>query len=134
MTYHEHLAYLQQVSDLVESHSKPLAARLGFIAKKICAKHTVHISGLDAPKLRKCKACYAPITVDDIKFQDKQLLVKCSLCGIQRRYGQKISSRKSTRRTKEEKKPKRRRRKKKERRNRKGQSHGSSQALVSSIQ
>lgn len=81
-----HLAYLQQVSDLLEERHQPLAARLGFIASKISAKHLVHVNGADTPKLRRCKACQAPITCDDIRSAKKKIFVKCSLCGLERHY------------------------------------------------
>lgn len=81
-----HLAYLQQVSDLLEDQHKPLAARLGFIASKISSKHLVHVNGADPPKLRRCKACQAPITCDNVRPEARKILVKCSLCGFQRRY------------------------------------------------
>lgn len=81
-----HLAYLQQVSDLLEDKHKPLAARLGYIAKKISTKHLIHTNGADQPKLRRCKACYAPITTDNIKSRRRKLLIHCSLCGFKRKY------------------------------------------------
>lgn len=84
MTLH-HLAYLQQVSELIEDKHKPLAARFGFIAKKISSKHMIHIRGFDPPKLRRCKACQAPITCDNIKSKDHSLRVGCSLCGYKRK-------------------------------------------------
>lgn len=118
MTLH-HLAYLQQVSDILESSCKPLAARLGFIAKKIASKHVIHIKGIDAPKLRRCKACQAPITVSDVKFNRKQIVASCSLCKFQKRYGQQARKRKNTIKRKEDgrnrKKNQKRRRRKKQR-------------------
>lgn len=86
MTTLAHLAYLQQASDLLEDKHKPLAARLGFIAKKISTKHLVHSNGADPPKLRHCKACQAPITCEDVKSKRKSLNIKCSLCGLTRKY------------------------------------------------
>lgn len=81
-----HLAYLQQVSELLEDKHKPIAARLGFIAKKIASKHLVHIKGTDSPKLRRCKACQAPITCADVKSKNGSLHVRCPLCGVERKY------------------------------------------------
>lgn len=82
-----HLSYLQQLSDLLEDKHKTQAARLNYIAKQICEKHVVHISGYDPPKLKRCKACQAPILSDDLLIENKMLVKKCSLCGFKRRYG-----------------------------------------------
>lgn len=82
-----HLSYLQQVSDLLRSEHLGLAARLGYIAKKIQQKHLVHIKGIDAPRLRKCKTCQAPLNVEDIRHEQQWILVKCPLCGLIKRYG-----------------------------------------------
>lgn len=83
---HLHLSYLQQVSDLLEDQHKPLAAKLGYIAKKIASKHVVHTSGTDSLKLRHCQSCQAPITCTDTKCDKGKLILKCSLCGNTRRY------------------------------------------------
>lgn len=82
-----HLSYLQQVSDLLQDKHKRLAARLGYIAKKIQQKHVVHIKGIDAPRLRKCKACQGPLNVEDIRHEVQWIVVKCPLCSLTKRYG-----------------------------------------------
>ena len=80
---------------MLEDKHKPLAARLGFIAKKIASKHLVHIKGLDPPKLRRCKACQAPITCEDVKSKRKLLVITCSLCGIKRHYSNSLNDTKT---------------------------------------
>ena len=85
MTLH-HLAYLQQLSDLLEDKHKPLAAHYGYIAREIAYKHVVHSSGLDSPKLRHCRACQTPITSSDVKCDDGKLHIRCPLCGLSRNY------------------------------------------------
>lgn len=83
---HCHLAYLQQVSEILEDEHKRLAARLGYIAKKISAKYVIHVNGVDTPKLRRCKVCQSQITLGEIHYKSKTIHIKCSLCGTQRRY------------------------------------------------
>lgn len=83
---HLHLAYLQQVSQLINDKHKPLAAYYAYISKKIELKHLVHIRGADPPKTSRCKACQAPITCDNIQSRAKKLVVKCSLCGFIRMF------------------------------------------------
>lgn len=78
------LAYLQQISDLIEDKHKPLAAQYGYIAKKIALKSVVSIKGSDPPKSRRCKACQAPITCDNVKIKKKKIFASCSLCGYSR--------------------------------------------------
>lgn len=85
-TTNHHLSYLQQLSDLLEDKHKPLAARFGYIAKKIASKHVVHINGADPPKLRHCFCCHAPITSSDVRCNGAKLFIECSLCGQRRRY------------------------------------------------
>lgn len=101
-----HLAYLQDISDILEANHKPLAARLGFIAKKISCKHLVHIKGSEPSKLRRCKSCQAPITSDNVKSKDKALKVTCSLCGFSRHFSvnQSDKAKKTKNKTKQFKK------------------------------
>lgn len=81
-----HLSYLQQASELLEDEHKPVAAKLGYIAKKVAARFTIHTQGADPPKLRRCKACQAPITSGDLRVADKRLVARCSLCGFKRHF------------------------------------------------
>lgn len=89
-----HLAYLQQLSELLDNH-KPLAARYGYIANEIAQKFTVHTKGVDAPKLLHCFACQAPITCSNIKPKGGKIIVHCDLCDLRRHYS--ISRRKKDR-------------------------------------
>lgn len=85
MTY-LHLAYLQQLSQLLGHQHKNLAGRLGYIAKKISQKHVVHTNGADLPKLFLCKACQTPVDVRDVQSKGKKTILKCPSCGFKRSY------------------------------------------------
>lgn len=104
MACHNQLSYLQQVSDLLQDKYKRLAARLGYIAKLIQLGQQVHTRGTDAPRLMRCKACHAPINFDNIRHEERWIHIKCSLCGLRRKYSIlkdiKLYKRRPTRRQK----------------------------------
>lgn len=84
------LAYLQQISEIIEDKHKPLAAQYGYIAKKIALKNLVSITGSDPPKLKRCKACQAPINCDNVRTKKKKIVVTCSLCKYSRPVGKVV--------------------------------------------
>lgn len=85
---HLHLQYLDTLSEVLGDKHPSQAARLGYIAKQVCEKHVVHIRGVDAPKLLRCKACRAFINIDSIKStKSKTIEVRCNLCNQSRFYG-----------------------------------------------
>lgn len=80
------LAYLQQVCEILADDHKQLAARLGYIEKKIVNKHNIHIRGFDPPKLRRCKRCLAAITPPDVAARRGTIVVRCPLCDLVRKF------------------------------------------------
>lgn len=106
--HHNQLSYLQQASDILQDKYKRLAARLGYTAKLIQLGHQVHVKGIDAPRLRRCKACHAPLGFDNIRHEERWLYIKCSLCGVQRKYSilnnMKLYKKRSKRRKRNKKK------------------------------